>query len=121
MSSESILARLRRANPVPTAPTAGDPALFARITALPTAQGRARRARTPRRGVVLAFVLAAAVVLASTAFAISQWDGGGAVKPDVTRDEYLRAQQELTLLPFRVKRLVFEWRHPRFDPSAGHG
>jgi hypothetical protein len=105
MSTESIMLRLRRANPVPSlltqAPAGDDKELFARIIAEPADSrlaGRVRRVEHRRRALVLAFVLAMAALLASTAFAISQgWIGGDVVRPPVTEQEYLDAQKELTL------------------------
>jgi hypothetical protein len=48
---------------------------------------------------VLAIGLAVMALLASSAFAISNWVFGDAVEPPVTRAEYLQAQKELTLPP----------------------
>ena len=111
MSNASIMVRLRRANPVPETPAADSSDLFDRITALPQdAQGGGRRERgTPRRRRALILVLAVfvAALLASTAFAISQWLGGDFVEPPVTKQEYLDAQRRL-VLPLGVA-----W--PKFD------
>jgi hypothetical protein len=52
-----------------------------------------------RRGLALAVAFALAALLASTAFAISRLVAGGVVGPTVTREEYLRAQSQLTLPP----------------------
>jgi hypothetical protein len=83
MKNDALLLRLRAANPFPDA--------------LPDVE-RARAAyRRPL--VVLAVAFFAVAALASTAFAISQWIGGGVVKPDVTKMEYEDAQQELALPP----------------------
>jgi hypothetical protein len=103
MSNDSTLVRLRRANPVPETPAGDDTDLFDRITALPQdapTQGRRDR-HTPRRRRALVLVLAVgiAALLASTAFAVSQWLGGDVVRPPVTRQEYLDAQKELALPP----------------------
>jgi hypothetical protein len=98
MSANATILRLRRANPVPTAPEVDGAELFDRITA---SQPDARlRMDSPHRRRALVFVLALLVValLASTAFAISGWLGD-AVKPDVTQQEYRAAQSELTLPP----------------------
>jgi hypothetical protein len=102
MTTEAIISRLRMANPTPVVPAVDNPELFARITALP---GDPRLARRPRRrfvrrrrvAVVLAFALLA--LLASSAFAISHWVLDDAVRPPVTRHEYLSAQHQLTLPP----------------------
>ncbi len=59
-----------------------------------------RRAPYRRPVVVLAVALAVTALVASTALAVSNWLGGGvAVKPPVTRNEYLRATHQLTLPP----------------------
>jgi hypothetical protein len=112
--SDSIIARLRRANPVPVADAAPGTELFAQITALPgdsrLVASLTRRAH--RRAIVLAFAVLAAVVLASTAFAISHWLGGDLVKPPVTKREYLAAQKQLTLPP------GYSWPTFRFPPDA---
>ncbi len=104
MSTESIMVRLRRANPVPQAPPGDGNDLFTRITAL---RGDPRlEAASPqhpllprRRAVVLGLAVGLAALLASTAFALSHWIGGDAVRPPVTRDEYLAAQKQLSLPP----------------------
>jgi hypothetical protein len=92
------LERLRAANPVPVAERVGDEELLARIMAVPreAAPGKRRRRRL-RRAIVLA--PAAAILLGSSAFGLSTWLGGKAVKPPVTRAEYARAQHQLTLPP----------------------
>lgn len=103
MSNDSIMARLRRANPVPETPAAGNSDLFERITALPqdapAAERRERPTRRQRRGFILVLAAVIAALLASTAFAISQWLGGDLVEPPVTRQEYFDAQKELVLPP----------------------
>jgi hypothetical protein len=103
MSNDSIMARLRRANPVPETPASDDNSLFDYITALPqdapVSERRGRPTRRQRRGLVLVLAALAAALLASTAFAISQWLGGDVVEPPVTRQEYLDAQKQLALPP----------------------
>jgi hypothetical protein len=104
MSTESIMVRLRRANPVPQAPAGDHSDLLARITASPgdprlTEASPRRPLLQRRRAIVLVLALGLAALLASTAFAISQWIGGDAVRPPVTRQEYLDAQKQLTLPP----------------------
>jgi hypothetical protein len=103
MSSDSIIGRLRRANPVPVVVADDDADLFARIVALPPDPRLARRLRRAierrRVAVVLVLAVAFAALLASTALAISHWFGGDAVKPPVTRQEYIAAQKQLTLPP----------------------
>jgi hypothetical protein len=100
MTTNASIVRLRKANPFPELTTADGAALFERITALPL-DSRLRKPATPyrRRVVVLAASLAVMALLASTAFAISNWVTGGAVKPPVTKGEYRRAQHALTLPP----------------------
>lgn len=113
--SDSIITRLRRANPVPVAETAPAAELFARITALPGESRRAaaeRPRRRHRRAIVLAFAVLAAVVLASTALAISHWLGADVVRPPVTKQEYIAAQKQLTLPP------GYSWPAFRFPPDA---
>ena len=103
MSNDSIMARLRRANPVPEMPASDDNTLFDQITGLPqdepVSERRGRPTRRQRRGLVLVLAALAAALLASTAFAISQWLGGDLVEPPVTRQEYLDAQKQLALPP----------------------
>jgi len=84
MSTDSVMARLRAANPYP------GPA--------PIVQPRAT-ARYKRPVAVVALALIAVAVLASTAFAVSQWIGNDVVKPDVTLAEYRAAQHQLPLPP----------------------
>jgi hypothetical protein len=96
MKTDSVLLRLRAANPFPDPPVE---TRFAR--------------RTYRRPVVVfAVALIAVAALASTAFAISQWIGGDVVKPDVTKAEYRAAQHELTLPPGAG------WPVLRVDPNS---
>src|SRR5438552_17800484 len=99
--TDSSLLRLRAANPVRRPLTAAEPELFAQIVSLPPDPALGRQEASPRRRrvVVLAVVLAVAALLASGAFAISNWVFTGAVKPPVTRAEYREAQHELTLPP----------------------
>jgi hypothetical protein len=97
MKTDPTLRRLRAANPFPaTADGAANEELFARITAQrPQARGTRRRYR--RALVIVAVALVAVAVLASTAFAISQWLSGDVVKPPVTKAEYREAQSALTV------------------------
>jgi hypothetical protein len=103
MSNDSIMVRLGRANPVPEMPAADDGDLFDRITALPQdapAGGRRERpTQRRRRSLILVLAVGIAALLASTAFAISQWLGGDLVEPPVTRQEYFDAKKELVLPP----------------------
>jgi len=113
--SDSIIVRLRRANPVPVVETAPGTELFARITALPGDSRLVTPERRPqghRRAIVLAFAVLAAVVLASTALAISHWLDGDVVRPPVTKREYIAAQKRLTLPP------GYSWPRFRFPPDA---
>jgi hypothetical protein len=97
MSSDSVMLRLREANPFPDSAAAANEELFARITTQPNAL---RPTRSYRRPLAVAFAAVVAVaVLASTAFAISQWLGADVVMPDVTKAEYRDAQQKLALPP----------------------
>jgi hypothetical protein len=103
MSNDSIMVRLRRANPVPETPAADDSGLFDRITTLPqdapVSERREGPTRRQRRGLILVLAAVIAALLASTAFAISRWIGGDLVEPPVTRQEYFDAQKQLVLPP----------------------
>jgi hypothetical protein len=100
MTNDSILDRLRAADPVPITPRPPTRELFDQITALPPDPRLARPSRfVRRRGLALALAFAIAALLASTAFAISRLVGGDFVGPGVTRSEYLLAQRQLTLPP----------------------
>ena len=104
MTTDSTILRLRKANPVPQPASVDEADLFDRITALEPdsrleqPQSRATRNRR-RRGLVLVLAAFAVAVLASTAFAISNWLMGDVVEPPVTRAEYVQAQKQLTLPP----------------------
>jgi hypothetical protein len=115
MSTDSIMVRLRRANPVAETPAADESDLFDRITAVPryapVSDRREGPSRRRRRGLILVLAAAIAALLASTAFAISQWLGGDLVEPPVTRQEYLDAQKELVLPPGVV------WPKPDVAPD----
>ena len=103
MSNDSIMVRLRRANPVPETPAGEDNDLFDRITALPrdsVARARPERpTRRRRRAFILVLTVGIAALLASAAFAISQLIGRDVVRPPVTRQEYVDAQKDLALPP----------------------
>jgi hypothetical protein len=102
MSNDSIMVRLRRANPVPETPAGDHSDLFSRITALHrdgAGSARLERPTRRRRALILVVAFGIAALLASTAFAISQLLGGDVVRPPVTRQEYLDAQEELALPP----------------------
>ena len=111
MKNDSVLLRLRAANPFPTntAPEADE--LFWRITAVPRST-RDPRPRYHRLVLVFAVALLAVAVLASAAFAISQWLGGDVVRPDVTLAEYHSAQRELRLPPGH------RWPPLNVDPNS---
>jgi hypothetical protein len=84
------MVRLRRANPVPQAPAGDHSDLFARITASPgdprLTEAAPRRPLLQRgRAIVLMLALGLAALLASTAFAISQWNRGR--RRSAARDE----------------------------------
>jgi hypothetical protein len=102
MSTDSIMDRLRRANPSREIPYPEDAALLEGITALPgDSRLDHRRGRRLRRRRTLAFVfaLAIAVLLASTAVAVSRWIDSEFVRLPVTRQEYYDAQKQLRLPP----------------------
>jgi hypothetical protein len=100
MTTDTGLLRLRRANPVPEPASVDRADLFARIVALPPdSRLQGRRSPYQRRVLVVALSLAVMALLASTAFAVSNWIIAGAVKPPVTKREYRVAQNELTLPP----------------------
>jgi hypothetical protein len=106
MKTDSTLTRIAAANPYSTPAAEPDETLFQRIVALP----RERR-RGPRRRVVVAVVFAAAAVLASSAVAVDKWLTG-AVKPDVTLQEYRTAQAVLPLPPGAA------WPTLHLDPNS---
>jgi hypothetical protein len=101
MTTGPTFSRLRAANPVSHAPETSSPELFARIVAQPPENWLGEQAERGgrRRVVAVAIALVVMVVLASTAFAISRWVGGDVVRPPVTKQEYLDAQQRLRLPP----------------------
>lgn len=114
MKTDSTLLRVRRANPEPVVPIVDPGELFAEITALQ--QEREHRPLTRRRrGVALVVAFATAVVLVSTAYAVSNWIFSDAVGPDVTEAEYLAAQHELELPPGAT------WPTLRFEPNSVTG
>ena len=110
MKNDATLLRLRAANPFAD-DRADDAALFARITGL-SPETPVRRRRRYRPIIVFALAFAGVALLASTAFAISQWVVGDAVEPDVTRTEYRSAQHELTLPP------GISWPALHIDPNS---
>jgi hypothetical protein len=116
--SDSIIERLRRANPVPEAETAPATELFARITALPgdsRLAASARPRRRHRRTIVLAFAALLVVVLTTAfTFTLSHWIGADVVRPPVTKQEYIAAQKQLTLPP------GYSWPTFRFPPDAAN-
>jgi hypothetical protein len=100
MTTDTSMLQLRSANPFPEPASVDDADLFARIITLPPdSRLRARTSPYRRRVLVVGLALAVMALLASTAFAISNWIGADAVKPPVTRNEYRLAQHELTLPP----------------------
>jgi len=114
MKTDSTLLRVRRANPEPVVPIVDPGELFAEITALQ--QEREHRPLTRRRrGVALVVAFATAVVLVSTAYAVSNWIFSDADGPDVTEAEYLAAQHELELPPGAT------WPTLRFEPNSVTG
>lgn len=114
MSSDSIMVRLRRANPVAEVPHRDDAELFARIAAAPVDERLARPRRHRSRALVLALAICLTAVLASTAYAVAHWINGDVVRPPVTKREYLAAQKQLTLPP------GYSWPAFRFGPDAAH-
>ena len=101
MSTDPPILRLRRANPVREPLPAGEAALFAEITAQPGDPRLSAPARPHRRrAAVLAFAVVLAAVLASAAYAVSQWViDDNVVEPPVTGQEYADAQRVLPLPP----------------------
>jgi hypothetical protein len=100
MKTDPTLVRLRKANPYPRPANVDGAELFARITALAPDRSFRRRTTSHRRGgLVLAISFVVVALLASTAYAISNWVFSSAVKPKVTKLEYRRAQHELVLPP----------------------
>jgi hypothetical protein len=120
MTTDSTILRLRKANPVPQPASVDEADLFDRITALDRdsrleqPQTRSTRHRR-RRGLVLVLAAFAVAVLASTAFAISNWLMGDVVEPPVTRAEYVQAQKQLTLPP------GYSWPKLYVDPNSVTG
>ena len=115
MSTDSVMRRVRRANPVPATRAAPDEHLFARIVSRPgdvRLAGRATRStRRRRRASTLAIAVAVAALLASTAYAVSRLIGDDVVRPPVTRQEYLAAQAQLDLPP------GYAWPHFNMPPA----
>jgi hypothetical protein len=109
------LIRLQWANPVPRVPPLDRADLFQRIVAMPRETGGTRRPRPVRRGLAVALVFVVAAVVASAAYAISNWVGSGPVKPRVTRHEYRVAQHQLTLPPGST------WPALHIDPNSVTG
>jgi hypothetical protein len=113
MKIDRTILRLRRANPYPRPATVEGTELFARITARPPDR-RIARGATPRRRrvLVLAVSFGLMALLASTAYAISNWVFNSAVRPKVTKQEYRLAQHELTLPPGA------SWPKLHVDPNS---
>lgn len=116
----SMIDRLRAANPVPQPPHVDDAELFRRIVAEPSgreAQGAKprRRAALRRPRVVLAMAFGTAVLAASTAVAVSTLTSSNVVKPPVTAREYRLAQRRLTLPPGQT------WPALGIDPDSVTG
>jgi len=109
------LNRLREANPAPVVPAVDGADLFHRIVALPHDAQPKRRMRPPRRALVVAMAVAIGAIVASTAYAISNWAGSGPVEPPVTRHEYKVAQHQLTLPP------GYTWPTLHIDPNSVTG
>ena len=122
MKKDSTLLRLRKANPYPLPATVEESDLLARITAQPP-DSRLRRRVTPlhRRGLVLGVSFAVMALLASTAYALSTWVFSSAVKPDVTKAEYRRAQDELRLPPGYSWPVLYVDPNSVTSPGAGGG
>lgn len=110
MSHDLSFVRLREANPCPRAAAAPAADLFARIIAGP-GDPRLRLPDGGRRRRVLVLALAVMILLASTAFAVSNWLGD-AVKPPVTKGEYRAAQHQLTLPP------GYSWPALHIEPDS---
>jgi hypothetical protein len=122
MTIDSNILRLRKANPAPQPESVDASELFERITSLPPDSRARRRATTHRRrALVLALSLAVMAILASTAFAISSWVVGGAVKPPVTLAEYRAAQSQLMLPPGSSWPVLHIDANSVTSPGAGGG
>lgn len=97
MNGASLNRRLRAANPVPEAPTVEAPELYARIVAV-VPSSIVRRRHTRRRLVIVVVVILAAIVLCTSAvLAIPSLNPFRTVPPSVTKKEYKKAQNALTL------------------------
>jgi hypothetical protein len=105
MSNDTIIMRLRDANPVQRPTVAGAKELFEAITAAPAdprfAQHRSTVGRRHRRrALTIAIVVALMALLASTAYAAYQeLYSAPIVAPKVTKHEYEKATHQLTLPP----------------------
>jgi hypothetical protein len=102
MSTDSIMDRLRRANPSREIPYPENAALLEGINALPgdaRLDHRRERRRHRRKAVTLAIAFGIAALLASTAVAVSRLIDSEVVRLPVTRQEYYDAQKQLRLPP----------------------
>lgn len=113
MKSDALLTRLQTANPQPLVVQGDSLDLFNEITSHPADPRLSEPSPRPflrRRRVAVAIAFAIAV-LASTAFTVSRIVFDDVVGPDVTRAEYLAAQQQLELPPGAT------WPHIGFGPA----
>ncbi|HMJ01007.1 MAG TPA: hypothetical protein VK488_14320 [Gaiellaceae bacterium] len=112
MKTDPTILRLRKANPHPLPATVDAADLFARITERRPDSRLRRRVTRRRRALVLAVSFGVMALLASTAYAISNWVFNSAVRPKVTKQEYRLAQHELTLPP------GVSWPTLNVDPNS---
>jgi hypothetical protein len=108
--------RLATANPVPAAAAAFDEELFTRIVAEPSD----RAARRPRKRLAVTIVVAAALLVTSTAVGVDRWLTG-TVQPEVTKSEYRAAQSLLSLPPGTTWPILHVDPNSLTDRGAGGG
>ena len=116
MKKHATLIRLRQANPVPPTLFVDGTDLFAQITSQPPNADLRERSPRRRRLVLGLAVVAAAGVLASAAYAVSNWVvADDIVTPNVTQQEYLDAQRVLSVPP------GFHWPTIHYEPNSVTG
>jgi hypothetical protein len=98
--TDHTLNRLRAANRFPAATAVDAEALFDRIVLTPPDRRLARPQRHYRRpAVVLVAAVVACGLLASAAYAISDWFGGHIIAGPTVKAEYSAATKQLTMPP----------------------